>query len=83
MESIDSARPWEVISIDLCPSLTMKNGEKKSFGVACDLFTKEVELWVCKGQSAEEFLEKLEELVIVPNGVSKIISDNAGMFKGR
>jgi hypothetical protein len=79
--AIESSRPWEVISIDLCPSLTMKNGEKKSFGVGCDLFTKEVEAWVCKGQGMKEFLDKVEELMIEPLGVSKIICDNAEMFK--
>jgi hypothetical protein len=81
MVSIKAGRPWEVISIDLCPSLTMKNGEKKSFGVGCDLFTKEVEAWVCKGQGMKEFIDKVEELIIEPLGVSRIVCDSAEMFK--
>jgi hypothetical protein len=81
MISIEAGRPWEVISIDLCPSLTMKNGERKNFGVGCDLFTKEIEAWVCKGQGMKEFLDKVEEKLIEPMGVSKIICDSAKMFK--
>jgi hypothetical protein len=81
MISVSAERPWEVISIDLCPSLTMKNGEKKNFGVACDIFTKEIDAWVCNGQGMKEFLDKVEERIVEPMGVSKITCDNAEMFK--
>ena len=59
----------------------MKNGEKKSFGVGCDLFTKEIEAWSCKTQGMNEFLDKVEELIIEPLGVSRIICDSATMFQ--
>ena len=81
MISIQTTRPWEVISVDLCPSLTMKNGEKKNFGVGVDLFTKEVEAWVCNGQGMGEFLGKVEELMIEPMGVARVICDSAEMFQ--
>src|SRR5687768_17269074 len=59
----------------------MRNGEKKSFGVGCDLFTKEIEAWVCQGQGMKEFLDNVEELMVEPLGVSRIICDSAEMFK--
>jgi hypothetical protein len=81
MESIEATRPFEVMSVDLCPMITMKNGEKKSFGVACDVYTKEIEAFTCKGLGAQEFVERVEELLVEPLGVAKLIGDNTEIIR--
>jgi hypothetical protein len=81
MESIEATRPFEVMSVDLCPMITMKNGEKKSFGVACDVYTKEIEAFTCKGLGAQEFVKRVEELLVEPLGVAKLIGDNTEIIR--
>jgi hypothetical protein len=81
MTSITATQPHQIIGIDIKGPLTLRNGEKKHYGVAIDYFDKSTWLFGLKTYSSSEFWAKFEKRVLnYISTPSKVIGDRASNF---
>jgi len=81
MKPIIANSPNQIIGIDIKGPITLKNQEKKQYGIAVDYFTKFTYIFPLTGYAAAEFWSKFEKNVLDNISTPElIVGDNATQF---
>ena len=81
MKPIVADSPNHTLGIDIKGPITLRNGEKKQYGIAVDYFSKYTYIFPLSGFSAAEFWSKFEKNVLENISTPKlIIGDSATQF---
>ena len=83
---------WQIIGIDIKGPITLKNQEKKQYGIAVDYFSKYTFIFSLSSYKAKEFWEKFESNIldkvstpemIIGDSASQFLSAEAGLYKAK
>jgi len=90
MIPIHPQKIWQIIGIDIKGPITLKNQEKKQYGIAVDYFSKYTFIFSLSSYRAKEFWEKFESNIldkvstpemIIGDSASQFLSAEAGLYK--
>ncbi|HYN44394.1 MAG TPA: RNase H-like domain-containing protein, partial [Candidatus Limnocylindrales bacterium] len=81
MTPIIPERLWQIIGIDIKGPITLKNNERKQYGIAVDYFSKNTFIFPLNSYTSKEFWEKFEKNVLDRISTPQvIIGDSAKQF---
>jgi hypothetical protein len=81
MTPIIPDRLWQVLGIDIKGPITLKNEQKKQYGIVVDYFSKSTFIFSLNSYTSKEFWEKMETKVLDQISTPQtIIGDSAKQF---